>query len=398
MASALSGIKVLDITGIGPASFAAMMLGDMGADVIKINMPPGAGDRGVGQGISVVDEPIAFDPGTIRNKKNMALNLKTEAGQRLFQQLAETADIIIEAFRPGVMDRLNVGYQTISKINPRIIYCSVSGYGQDGPYRALSGHDNNYAAMGGTLGLIGYSADDPPVLAQTVLADMSTAVLHSTIGILLAVCARERTGRGQLVDVSMTDGVVFLLNAIPEAVQYLMNGVVPRRGEGIFGGNQPSYTVYQTGDDKYLTLGCLEPHFWLKLCEALGREDLIPQQYAESPKKEELFDELKQIFRTRNRDEWFELLSKADVPVGKVLDVDEVFSDPNVLHRKMVFDLDHPRFGKMKQIGSPIKLSDTPWQVRIPAASLGEHTDEVLSSLGYSRDDIDALRQEKVIY
>ena len=398
MASALSGIKVLDLTGIGPASFAAMMLGDMGADVIKINMPPGAGDRGVGQGVSVVDEPIAFDPGTIRNKKNMAINLKTEVGQRLFHQLAETADIIIEAFRPGVMDRLGVGYQTISKINPRIIFCSVSGYGQDSPYRALSGHDNNYAAMGGTLGLIGYSADEPPVLAQTVLADMSTAVLQSTIGILLAVCARERTGRGQLVDISMTDGVVFLLNAIPEAVQYLMNGVVPQRGQGIFSGNQPSYTVYQTGDDKYLTLGCLEPHFWLKLCEALGHEDLIPHQYAESPKKEEVFDELKQIFRTRNRDEWFELLSKADVPVGKVLDIDEVFSDPNVLHRQMVFDLDHPRLGKMKQIGLPIKLSDTPWQVRIPAASLGEHTDEVLSSLGYSRDDIDALRQERVIY
>ena len=398
MASALSGIKVLDVTGIGPASFAAMTLGDMGADVIKINMPLGAGDRGVGQGVSVVDEPIAFDPGTIRNKKNIALNLKTKAGQRLFHRLAETADIIIEAFRPGVMDRLGVGYETISEINPRIIYCSVSGYGQDGPYRELSGHDNNYAGMGGALGLIGYSADEPPVLAQTVLADMSAAVMQSTIGMLLAICARERTGRGQLVDISMTDGVVFLLNTIPEAAEYLMSGVVPQRGQGIFGGNQPAYTVYQTGDGKYLTLGCLEPHFWLKLCEALDRNDLIPHQYAESPKKEEVFDKLKQIFRTKTRDEWFELLSKADVPVGKVLDVDEVFSDLNVLHRQMVFDFDHPRFGKMKQIGFPIKLSDTPGQVRIPAASLGEHTDEVLSSLGYSQDDIDAWRQERVIY
>ena len=191
MASALSGIKVLDLAGIGPASFAAMMLGDMGADVLKINMPPGASDRGVGGGMTFVD---GFDPGTIRNKRNMAINLKTEAGQRLFHQLAETSDIIIEAFRPGVMDRLGVGYEAISKINPRVIFCSVSGYGQDGPYRDLVGHDNNYAAMGGALGLIGYSADEPPVLVQTVLADMTTGVMQSTIGILLAICAREVSG------------------------------------------------------------------------------------------------------------------------------------------------------------------------------------------------------------
>jgi len=358
-------------------------------------MPPGASDRGVGGGMTFVD---GFDPGTIRNKRNMAINLKTEAGQRLFHQLAETSDIIIEAFRPGVMDRLGVGYEAISKINPRVIFCSVSGYGQDGPYRDLVGHDNNYAAMGGALGLIGYSADEPPVLVQTVLADMTTGVMQSTIGILLAICARERTGRGQWVDISLTDGVVFVLNGIPEVAEYLMSGVIPERGQGIFGGNQPPYAVYQTGDDKYLTVGCLEPHFWLKLCTALGREDLVLHQYTSSPKKEEVFDELKQIFRTRNRDEWFELLSKADVPVGKVLGADEVFSDPNVLHRQMVFEVDHPKFGKMKQIGLPIKLSDTPWQVRIPAASLGEHTDEVLSSMGYSRDDIDALRKERVVY
>jgi len=398
MASALGGIKVLDVSGIGPGSFAAMILGDMGADVLKINMPPGSGDRGVGQGNTFLDGTLTFDPGTIRNKRNMALNLKTETGQRLFHRLAETADIIIEGFRPGVMDRLGVGYQAISKINPRIIFCSVSGYGQDSPYRDLPGHDANYAAMGGALGLIGLSVDDPPVLVQTVLADMTTGVLQAAVGILLAVCAREKTGRGQLVDISSTDGVVFLLNGIPEVAEYLLKGVVPQRGQGLFSGNLPSYAVYQTGDDRYLTIGCLEPHFWRNLCKALDREDLIPHQYDPSPKKEQIFDELKQIFRTKNRDEWFDLLGKADVPVGKVLDIDELFSDPNVLHRRMVFDQDHPGYGKMKQIGQPIKLSDTPWKVQRPAARLGEHTDEVLSSLGYSRDDIDALRQERVIY
>lgn len=395
MAAALSGIKVLDLAGIGPASFAAMMLGDMGADVIKINMPPGAGNKGVGGGMTFVD---TFDPGTLRNKKNVAVNLKSEAGKRLFHHLAENADIIIEAFRPGVMDRLGVGYKTISVINPRIIFCSISGYGQDGPYRDLSGHDNNYAAMGGALGCIGYSAEDPPVLVQTVLADMNAAVMQATIGILLAICARERTGRGQQVDISMTDGVVYLLNTIPEAAEYLMTGVVPQRGQGLFGGNNAFYAVYKTLDDKYITIGCLEPHFWLKLCMVLDREDLVPYQYVSSPRKEEVFKELEQIFRTKDRDEWFKLLTEADVPAGKVLDVDEVFSDSNVLHRQMVFEYEHPRFGKMKQIGFPIKLSDTPWEFRFPAASVGEHTDEVLSGLGYTREDIDAWRQEGVIY
>ncbi len=394
MASALSGIRVLDVAGIGPASFAAMMLGDMGAEVIKINMPPGAGDKGVGGGMTFVD---TFDPGTLRNKKNTAINLKTEAGQRLFHQLAETADIIIEAFRPGVMDRLGVGYEAISGINPRIIYCSVSGYGQDSPYRNFSGHDNNYAGMGGALEFIGYSAEEPPVLVQTVLADMNAAVMQSTIGVLLAVCARERTGRGQHVDISMTDGVVYLLNTIPEAAEYLMTGIVPQRGEGLFSGNNAFYTLYKTLDDKYLTLGCLEPHFWLKMCMAIDREDLIPRQYVSSPEREEVLEDLKRVFRTKNRDEWFDLLTKADVPVGKVLGVEEVVSDPNVKHRKMIFDYDHPRFGKMTQIGFPIKLSDTPWEFRMPAASLGEHTDEVLSELGYSDDDIEGLRQEGAI-
>ena len=395
MASALGGIKVLDLAGIGPASFAAMMLADMGAEVIKINMPPGAGAKGVGGGMSFVD---TFDPGTLRNKKNTAINLKSEAGQQIFRRLAETADVIIEAFRPGVMDRLGVGYKAISQVNSRIIFCSVSGYGQDSPYRNFSGHDNNYAGMGGALDFIGYSPEDPPVLVQTVLADMNAAVMQSTIGVLLAICARERTGRGQQIDISMTDGVVYLLNTIPEAAEYFMTGVIPTRGQGLFGGNNAFYTIYKTLDNKYLAIGCLEPHFWVKLCTAINREDLIPRQYVSSPDKEEVLEDLRQVFCTKNRDEWFDILSNADVPVGKVLSVNEVASDPNVKHRQMIFDYEHPRFGKMTQISFPIRLSDTPWEFRLPAASLGEHTDDVLGGLGYSQAEIESLRQEQVIY
>ena len=398
MTSALNGTKVLDLTGMGPSSIAAMMLGDMGADVIKISMPPKTGARGVGAGIDFDELPErpAFDLECLRNKRNLALNLKAEAGRDLFYKLSETADVIIESFRPGVMDRM--GYETIARKNPRIIFCSVSGYGQDGPCRDLPGHDPNYAAMGGALGLVGYSKDEPPVMAQNTYADLTAAILQAVIGVLSAICARERTGKGQWGDISMTDGVVFTLCTIPEVAEYLLRGAVPRRGETIFGGTQPWFSVYQTGDDKYITLCPLEPHFWRNLCKALGREDLIEHLFNMGPKMNDLYDELRRIFRTKPRDEWFEILAKADVPVGKVQDIDEVFSDPHVLHRRMLIEVDHPQYGKVRQIGFPVKLSDTPWQVRRPIALQGEHTREVLSELGCSEDEIARLRQDGVIY
>jgi len=371
----------------------------MGADVIKINPVPGGMKKGVGKGVDFVeglDASAYFD--TIRNKKNVGINLKTEAGQGIFRRLAETADVIIESFRPGVMDRLGLGYEEIKQVNERIIYCSVSGYGQDSPYRDLSGHDANYAGMGGALGLVGYSKDTKPVVAQNALADYSTAVLQAVIGILLAVCAREKTGRGQWVDIAMTDGVVALLSIIPEVGEYLLKGaVVTQRGEGLFSGTQPSYAVYLTRDNKYLSVCPLEPHFWKNLCRALEREDLIPLQFSTGLKKKEVFNELQKIFSTRTRDEWFEILTRADVPVGKVLDLEEAFTDPNVLHRQMVVEMEHFRHGKIKQIGFPIKLSETPWEIRISAARLGEHTDEVLLDLGYSREEIDDFRGQSVV-
>jgi crotonobetainyl-CoA:carnitine CoA-transferase CaiB-like acyl-CoA transferase len=403
LASALSGIKVLDMTGLGPSSVAAMMMGDMGAEVIKIDLPPGGGSRGVGEGIPFMPteeeevEKANVWTATNRNKKSVAINLRTEAGQRVFQKLAQTSDVIIESFRPGVMDRMNAGYQAISKINPRIIYCSVSGYGQTGPYRNFPGHDANYSGMGGVLGLTGESQEGKPVIALNIVADIAVAVFEAVIGILLAVCARERTGRGQHVDISMTDGVVSLLTVVPGAEEYLYSQVLPRRGETMTSGNRPYYAVYQTKDKKYLSVCPIEPRFWSNLCHTIGREDLIPQQF--DPSKEgELRSQLSRIFLTKSRDEWFELLTKADVPVGKVLDMDELFSDPQVLHRQMVIELDHPKFGKVKQIGIGIKLSDTPGEVRTLAHRLGQDTSEVLSGLGYSQSEMKDLRQQGAIY
>ncbi len=403
MASALSGIKVIDLAGLGPSAIAAMMLGDMGADVLKIDLPPGGGSRGVGEGLPFFPEDaeetekMTAYMATNRNKKNMALNLRSEAGQAIFHKLAKEYDVIIEAFRPGVMDRMNVGYQTLSQINPRIIYCSVSGYGQTGPYRSFPGHDANYAGMGGVLGLIGESKEGAPVIALNIVADVAVAVLQAVIGILLAVCARERTGRGQHVDISMTDGVVSLLIGIPGAGEYLYNGIVPQRGETMTSGTQPFYSVYQTKDNKYLTLCPIEPRFWGNLCRAIGREDFAPHQF-DSNKKDEIYAELRKIFLTRTRDEWFDSLTQADVPVGKVLELDELFSDPQVLHRQMVVDVDHPKFGKVKQIGISIKLSDTPGEIRSLGVTLGKNTTEVMSGLGYSSAEIEELRGQGVIY
>ncbi len=398
MVSALSGIKVLDITGIGPASFAAQILGDMGAEVIKISQPPKGATRGVGLGVEFIEGMDASMPlDTIRNKKNMGINLKTEAGKGLFRKMAETADVIVESFRPGVMERFGLAYETLAETNPRLIYCAVSGYGQDGPYRNLSGHDANYTAMAGALGLVGLSKDEPPVLPQNTVADFTTAILQAAVGVLLAVCARERTGRGQFVDVSMMDGALATLSILPEIGDYFINGVVPKRGEGLFTGTQPWYAAYQTADEKYITLCPIEPHFWNNMCHALDREDLISKWF--SPDKDAVFDELRQIFRTKTSDEWFDLLSEADVPVGKVQDIDEAFSDPHVLHRRMVIEVEHPRHGKkVKQIGFPIKFSDTPWQLQIPPARLGEHTEEIVTGLGYSRDEINKMSEDGDIY
>ena len=403
MASALDGIKVLDLTGIGPASLAAMMLGDLGADVIKIDLPPGGGSRGVGDGIDFMPqsgpegERYAAYSAQCRNKRCLALNLKTEAGQQVFYRLAETSDVILESFRPGVMDRMNVGYQAMSGVNPRIVYCAVSGYGQTGPYSGLPGHDANYVSMGGVQGLIRAGDNEAPVFALNIVADLSAAFQNAVIGILTALLARERTGRGQMVDISMADGVVGLLAGIPEAAEYFYTGSAPRSAEMVLGGNRPYYAAYRTGDDRWLTLCSIEPKFWANLCRALDREDLIPLQF-DATRNDDVVAELRRIFLTRSRDEWFDLLAKADVPVGKVLDLEEAFSDPQVLHRRMVIDVEHPKLGKVKQIGFGIKLSDTPGTIRRLGGVLGRDTDEVMAAAGYSPDQIDGLRRQAVIY
>jgi len=393
----LEGIRVMDLSRVGIAAFATMILSDMGAEVIKIDEPRKPGSTIFGSSVS----PIGSDArrraafrAMNRNKKSIALNLKNNEAREIFYKLAEKTDVIIEGFRPGVVKRLGVDYETVKRINPRIIYCSISGYGQDGPYAQMPGHDANYISIGGALGLIG-QADGPPVLPLNFVADWAGGSLFSTIAILIALIARQRTNRGQYIDMSMTDGVVALMTNI--ASEYFLTGKVPRRGELMLNGAFPYFSVYETKDGKYITIACVERHLWANLCKALGREDLIPHQNDTGQKREEIFSFLRETFRSKTRDEWFEELKDKDVCIAPVYELDEVFRDPQVLHRKMLLEIEDPEIGKVRQVGIPIKFSDTPGEVRSLAPVLGQNTEEILSQLGYTEQQMEELEKAGAI-
>ena len=394
----LDGIKVLELARVPPAEMPAMILADMGAEVLKIESPEP--DRP--QGDEWVRRTIhSF---TNRNKRSMTLNMKSADGQAIFRKLAATADVLVEGFRPGVMKRLGADYETLRASNPRLIYCSLSGFGQDGPYRDYPAHDMNYLSLAGVLGLIGEAGSKKPVIPLNLVADYAGASLHGALGIALALFARERTGRGQLVDVSYLDTSVSLLAATPNMRFFFSDGLSPRRGEGFLGGSYPYYAIYETRDKKLLTIGCTEPWLWDNFCKAIGKPDFVkharkPDQFVRAANAEEAQarNDIEAIIKTRDRDEWYDILVKADVCVGKVYDVDEMVKDPQINHRQMIVEAEHPKLGKVKQFGIAIKLSDTPGSVRSAAPIPGEQTDEVLKSMGMTAEAIADLRKTGIV-
>ena len=403
--SALQGIKVIDLTRQGPGPFCTMILGDLGAEVTKIDVPPAAGPRQSGLIKSPADKAGLSDAvyqATNRNKRSLALNLKSEEALHILYQLVETADVIVEGFRPGVAKRLGIDYESMTKVNPGIVYCSITGYGQDGPYRDFPGHDINYIAMSGALNLVG-DQDGQPVIPLNLLADYGGGGMYAVTGILSALIAREKTGRGQYVDISLTDSVISLLTFF--TTTYFQHSIVQKRGEHCFAGSYPYYNIYKTKDGKFITIGCLEPELWENLCRTIGKEEFIPFRFEpehlsrppEDSKSGEIGTQLEELFLTKTRDEWFEILSHKDIPIGKVYSIDEVFNDPQVLHRQMVIEIEHPTEGKVRQVGIPIKLSDTPGRVRSLSPLLGEHTEEILAGLGYDKQKINELRGNGVI-
>jgi len=382
MTLALEGIKVLDLSRTVPGPFCTMVLADMGADVIKIDAPR------YQMGMLPDQEKQAAYDFLSRNKKSIVLNLKTEEARTVFHKLATEADAVVEAFRPGVTEKLGVDYDTISELNPRIVYCSLTGFGQDGPYRDLPGHDPNYISIGGAVGLTGDREGDP-VIIRAAMGDIGSA-LHAVIGILCALMARDKTGRGQHVDISMTDSVLPFLTV--SLLRYFRDGFIPKRGWP-----SPTINVWKTKDGKFVSTGLIEPYFWERFCHALGREDLIPHQRAKGEKLQEVHSAIKETFLTKTRDEWFQIMKDADTCVSPVLELDEVVNDPQLLSRDMFPEFDHPREGKVRQLGMPIKLSETPAKFRSFAPLIGQHTEEVLQGLGYTKHQIEEMRKSGAI-
>ena len=401
MPGSLEGVNILDLSRWGPGAFCTMLLGDMGADVLKVegpytNPPPIAAVAE--PGISPMGKEGIRDAAYSsinRNKKSIVINLKSDEGHQIFRKLVEKADVVLEDFRPGVSSRLGIDYQVLSKIRPEIVYCSLSSYGQDGPYRDLPGHDINYISLGGALSMIGETGRKP-IPPLNLLGNYAAGSLYAIIGILTALMTRMRTGRGQYVDTSMLDGVISLLTVFTKDL--FSKGITLKKGESVSSGACPSYAVYRTSDGKYFSVGCIEPWAWQNLCHALGRDDLIPYQYATGKEGEETLHSLEEIFATKSRDEWFQLLRDKEANATPVHDLDEVFTDPHVLHRKMVVELNHPQLGKVKQIGIPFKLSDTSGRIRYGAPLRGQHTTEVLRGLGYTDEDIGKLNEGGTVY
>ena len=398
---ALEGIKVLDFCRNAPGMFCTTVLADLGAEVLMIERPMDEARSAYEKlvaGIEGEDDErrhAAFNA-LQRNKRSIALNLKESEAQQIFHKLAETADVVVEGFRPGVMDRLGAGYEKVRSINPRIVYCSVSGYGQDGPYSQMAGHDINYISFAGALGLIG-ERNGRPIIPLNLIADYAGGGLCGAVGILAALMAREKTGTGQYVDIAMSEGVLYMLSGLVSDV--LSRGISAERGGNRLNGGAPYYNVYRTKDDKYFSIAAIEPWFWENLCRALDREDLLLHQEAQGTKKIEVEQALSEAFMTKTREEWFETLKDANISVGKVYSLQEALDDPHAQQRGMVLEIEAPDIseGKVRQVATSIHLSETPGHVGHLGSVTGQHTANILAELGFEAGAVADLVNRQVV-
>src|SRR5919198_3738731 len=374
MPGALSRFRMLDLSRQLPGPFCSMLLADLGMDVLTVYAPSDP----MGMGIPLLG----------RNKRSLTLNLKTPEGRAIFHRLVRDADVVLEGSRPGVAARLGVDYETLRELNPRLVYCSISGYGQDGPYRDGVGQDVNSLGFAGVIGLTG-TAGGPPAIPGVQIADIGGGALMAAVGILAALWAREETDRGELVDIAMLDGAVAW--QVGNVFRYLVEKREPARGETMLTGRHPCYAIYETKDGRHVTVGALEPHFWRTLCERLDLPGLVEQQFAEGAQREEAFRQVRAKFRERTMTEWLGLLADLDTCVGPVATLGEMMRDAQVRHRGMVVETE-----RGWTLGNPIKLSATPPALRTASPALGEHTEAGLASLGYSPGEIVGLRARGV--
>jgi formyl-CoA transferase len=397
MPQALADLKILDLSRVLAMPYCSMMLGDLGAEIIRVERP-GVGDETRHWGPPWVGELSAYYLVTNRNKQCITVDLKKKEGQEIIRHLARRSDILLENFLPGDLAKMNLGYEDIRAINPKIIYASVTGYGQNGPYRDLPGFDFILQAQGGLMSIIG-EEEGSPMKVGVAIVDI-TAGLFACSAILAALHYREKTGEGQYIDMALLDAQVAWLGN--QASNYLVSGKVPRR----MGNAHPNIVPYETfkaKDGIYLALGVGNDNQWKKFCRIAGVEHLMDDpRYVTNPKRVEnrkiLVPLLQEVFLQRDSGEWLKLLGQAEIPIGPINTIDRVFADPQVLSREMLVEMEHPKVGKLKVVGSPMKLSKTPVQYRIPPPLLGEHTESVLREvLGYDKETIARLKEAKVI-
>jgi formyl-CoA transferase len=392
----LSGVRVLDLTRVVAGPYCSMFLGDLGAEVVKVEQP-GAGDDTRGWGPPFAGGESAYYLCINRNKQSLTLDLKSQRAVELLRQLVKAADIIIENFRPGTMERLGLGERELREINPQLIYASLTGFGADGPMSNWPGYDLIVQAWGGLMSITG-TPDGEPVKVGVAIIDLVAGLMLGK-AIIAALFAREKIGVGQRIDTSLLEAEVASL--INVGSNYLIGGKVPSR----WGNAHPNIVPYQNFQtaDGYLVIGVASEVIWKRFCGAIGQRDLInDSRFADNSKRvenrSELIALLSEIFLQRRNDAWFKLLTDAEVPCAPVQTIDQVFQAPQVLQRDMLIEVDHPTAGKVRMAGIPVKFSVTPAAVRLPPPLLGQHNETILKSwLGLSADSIDELKKEKII-
>ena len=388
----LIGIRVLDLSRLLPGPYCTMLLADLGAEVIKIESPR------VGDYARLAPPNFGGDAmfrALNRNKKSVALNYRNPRGREVFLRLASEADVIVETFRPGAVTRWRIDYEAVRTVNPRLIYCSLSGYGQSGPYRARAGHDLNYTALGGLLALNG-AAGGPPIPPGVQIADLAGGML-AAMAILAVLVGRGRTGEGAYLDVAMLDAVASWVAPVTGAL-FSHTGKNPERGRMLFSGTLPCYNVYETADGKYITLAALESHLWTAFCTAVDRNDLRARRY-----DVEAIPEVAAIFRARTRDEWVAWFREVDACVEPVNTIEEMLRHPQVQYRGLVVEENVLREEPVEQASdSPSQRIGSPFQFtkrthKSPAPALGEHTWDVLRQVGFDDEEVRQLEATRVL-
>ncbi|MBR9981374.1 MAG: CoA transferase [Desulfatitalea sp.] len=378
---ALEGVTVLDLSRLLPGPYCSMILADHGATVIAIEDKRQYAADGL------------FLPTVQRNKRHMTLDLKSDEGREIFMRMAGMADVVIEGFRPGVVARLGVDYDSVRQIKPDIIYCAITGYGQTGPCRDRVGHDVNYLGRAGVLDLMG-DPDRPPSIPGIQIADIAGGGMNGAIGILLALFARQRTGQGQYIDISMTDGMLAML---PVAHFWrTLSGQSPRRCDHLLAHRYACYNTYETADGRHIAVGALENRFWRQLCAEMGLPQFTDLQFDEA-RRNEIIDAFRHAFRQRPLDHWTATLEPQELCVSAVSTMEEALAAPLFREREMVVDIPTPDGAAETHLGVAVKLSATPGSLRTPNARFGQHTLEILEAHGYSQEQIRQLQDRKVI-